>query len=173
MTRDYFIQLADYNIWANDIVHSWFDKITDEQWTQPVVSSFNCIAETALHVAGAETIWLDRLKKIESPVPLASVFKGSKKDLIEAWNESSKGLKSFIVNFDERKLQDLLGFKRLNGVFYELPYYQILTHVFNHSTYHRGQIVTMLRQVGFTNIASTDAMLFFGIKKLEYGNTGN
>ena len=77
MTKNYFIQLADYNIWANDIVHSWFDKITGEQWEQPIVSSFDSIAATALHIAGAETIWLDRLNNAAAPVWLPAVLKGS------------------------------------------------------------------------------------------------
>ena len=165
MTKEYFIQLADYNIWANNIVHLWFEKITDEQWKQPVVSSFNSIAETTVHVAGAESAWLDRLKKIEATVPLTSVFKGSKADAIEIWKKSSDGLKSFIENFDDKELQVVLGFKRFNGVYYELPYYQILAHALNHSTYHRGQIVTMLRQVGFTDVSSTDLSVFFETKK--------
>ncbi len=66
MTKSYFIELADYNIWANDIVHSWFDKISDEQWEQPMVSSFKSIAETSVHTAGAEKIWLERLNQVEN-----------------------------------------------------------------------------------------------------------
>ena len=64
-------------------------------------------------------------------------------------------------NFDENNLQVNLDFKRLNGDAYSMPYYQMLAHVFNHSTYHRGQIVTMLRQVGFTDVGSTDMLGFF------------
>src|SRR5262245_46294714 len=99
MTRDYFIQLADYNVWANATVHLWFNKLTDEQWSQPIVSSFNSIADTALHVAAAESVWLDRLNKVENPVWLPSVFKGSKNETIDVWKKSSLGFKSFIENF--------------------------------------------------------------------------
>jgi uncharacterized damage-inducible protein DinB len=161
MTKNYFIQLADYNIWANNIVHSWFDKLNNEQWEQPVVSSFNSIAATALHIAGAETVWLDRLNKTEAPVWLPSVFKGSKKETLDVWNNASQNLKSFVENFDETKMQTSLSFKRLNGDAYEMLHYQVLAHVFNHSSYHRGQIVTMLRQVGFTDVGSTDMLGFF------------
>ena len=161
MTKNYFIQLADYNIWANNIVHSWFEKITDEQWEQLVISSFDSIEATALHIAGAETIWLDRLNQVQVPVWLPSLFKGTKNDILDLWKKSSQNLKSFIENFDETKLQVNLSFKRLNGDAYEMPYYQLFAHVFNHSTYHRGQIVTLLRQVGFTDVSSTDMSGFF------------
>jgi uncharacterized damage-inducible protein DinB len=161
MTKNYFIQLADYNIWANNIVHSWFGKITDEQWEQPVVSSFNSLAATALHIAGAETIWLDRVNLVKEPVWLPAVFKGSKEGILDLWSNASQNLKSCIEKFDETRLQTNLNFRRLNGDLYEMPHYQLFAHVFNHSSYHRGQIVTILRQVGFTEIGSTDMTVFF------------
>lgn len=161
MTKHYFIQLADYNIWANDIVHSWLNKVTDEQWEQTVLSSFNSIAATTLHVAGAETVWVDRLNNLPAPVWLPSVFKGSKNETLEVWNKASKNLKSCIENLDETKLPVNLSFRRLNGDAYEMPHYQVFAHTFNHSSYHRGQIVTMLRQVGFSDVGSTDMLVFF------------
>ena len=161
MTKNYFIQLADYNSWANTIVHSWFDKITDEQWEQVIVSSFPSLSATALHTAGAETIWLDRLNKVAEPRWLPNSIKGGKKEIQDAWKNSSAGLQSFIENFDETKLQDIVSFKRPDGNTYALQYYQIFAHVFNHSTYHRGQIVTMLRQAAFTDVKSIDMSTFF------------
>lgn len=161
MTKSYFIQLAEYNIWANKIVHSWLENITEEQWEQPIVSSFNSIYETALHVAGAEKIWLDRLNNLINPVPLVKVFKGTKKELLEEWTKASQDLRTFIENFDEARMNADLKFKRLNGDEYVQPYYQLFAHVFNHSSYHRGQLVTMLRQAGYTDINSTDMINFF------------
>jgi uncharacterized damage-inducible protein DinB len=166
MTKEYFTILADYNVWANDIVHSWFDKLSDEQWTQNIVSSFPGLSVTALHTAGAETLWLDRLNKVGEPVPLTDILKGEKKEVQDAWRKSSAGLKLFIENFDETKLKDILRYKRgADGKFYELEYYQVFAHVMNHSTYHRGQIVTMLRQVGFTDMRSIDLSTYFWNKK--------
>jgi len=85
MTKQYFLEVADYNIWANDIVLSWINNITDEQWKKHVVSSFNSIAETVLHITSAETIWLERLNKAESPVWLQSAFKGTRNEVTELW----------------------------------------------------------------------------------------
>ena len=161
MTRNYFIELAEYNFWANTIVHSWFEKINDEQWKQPVVSSFDSLEKTSLHILSAERVWLDRLKKSEAPVWLQDSFKGSKKEILNEWEKTSQGLKSFVENFDESGMQINLSFKRLNGEAYDMPHYQVFAHVFNHGSYHRGQIVTMLRQVGFEAVSSTDLLGFF------------
>jgi len=161
MTKEYFKELAEYNVWANNIVISWLNNINEEQWTKYVVSSFNSIAETVLHIASAETIWIDRLNKELSPVWLQTVFKGTKKETIELWQKSTAGLKKIVDEFDETKMKEKLIFKRINGDRYEMPNYQVFAHIFNHSTYHRGQLVTMLRQVGYTNVGSTDILGFY------------
>ena len=161
MTKKYFTEVAAYNFWANDIVWGWLDQISDEQWNQNIVSSFNSIGETALHIVSAETIWLDRLNKVEAPVWIQSTFKGSKEETIELWKNATAGLKKFVDGFDEANMMDILVFKRLNGDRYEMPHYQVFAHIFNHSTYHRGQLVTMLRQAGFTNVGSTDKLGFY------------
>jgi uncharacterized damage-inducible protein DinB len=161
MTKEYFIELAEYNIWANNIVLSWLDKITDEQWGMHVVSSFNSIAETVLHITGAESVWLERLNNVAAPVWLPSVFKGTRSEIIDLWKKASAEIKKAIEGFNEAAMMEKLVFKRLNGDRYEMPHYQVFAHIFNHSTYHRGQLVTMLRQVGYTNVGSTDMLGFF------------
>lgn len=160
MTKQYFIELAGYNIWANNTVCSWLKKISYAQWTEPVVSSFNSIEETALHIASAEKAWVERFRG-ENVVWLQSIFNGSKDEVIEIWQSASSGLKDFISTLDENMLQTNLDFKRLNGEAYSMPFYQLFAHVFNHSSYHRGQLVTMLRQVGFEEVGSTDLLGFY------------
>ena len=39
MTKQYFIELAEYNTWANDIVCNWLEQISDEQWNQEITSA--------------------------------------------------------------------------------------------------------------------------------------
>lgn len=161
MTKQYFIELASYNIWANDIVIGWLEKISEEQWNQPIVSSFGNIGATVLHIAGAEKVWLDRFEKVESPVWLPNVYKGGKEELIGIWKKASADLKNRMETFDEKMLSETLRLKRLNGEWNEVPYFAAFAHIFNHSTFHRGQIVTMLRQAGFTGVSSTDMLGYF------------
>jgi uncharacterized damage-inducible protein DinB len=157
MTKQYFIELAEYNAWANDIVCSWLEQITDEQWNKEIVSSFNSIRETVLHVISAEQAWIKRFKK-EPVVWLQSTYKGTKDEHIKIWKDSSAEFKVCVSALDENDLYKNLDFKRLNGDAYSMPYYQLFAHVVNHATYHRGQLVTMLRQAGFTNISATDLL---------------
>ena len=160
MNKKYFIEFADFNIWATDIFCSMLEQISDEQWQQKIASSFNTIQETTLHIISAEKAWLQRFKK-ETVEWLQFSYKGSRTEHIQLWRQASADLKNYISEFDENELTTILHYKRLNGEEKSTPFYIMFTHVFNHSTYHRGQLVTMLRQVGFTDIKSTDLIVFF------------
>ena len=160
MNKQYFIELAEYNIWANNIVCGWLENISDEQWNKPIVSSFNSIQETVLHIISAENAWLQRFRK--EPVEwLQFVYKGTKEEHIQLWKKTSAEMKAYIESFDENNLRGNLDYKRVNGIAYSTPFYQLFAHVVNHATYHRGQLVTMLRQSGFVNVGSTDLLGYY------------
>jgi len=161
MNKNYFIELAGYNLWANTIACNWLEQISESQWSQEVVSSFNSIQQTTLHIISAEKAWLERFQKKENIVWLQSSFKGSKEDHIALWLKTSEELKKYISEFAEDQLEAQLEFKRINGEIYTMPYYQLFAHVVNHAAYHRGQLVTMLRQTGFTNVQSTDLLSYY------------
>ncbi len=161
MNKSYFLELADYNIWANEITQKWLKAITTAQWSAPIVSSFGNIEATALHIAAAETIWLERLLQVKSPVWLSYQTNPNRDETLRIWSSASLNIKSFIQDLDENNLQTNLNFRRRNGEENSMKIYQILAHVFNHSTYHRGQILTMLRQLGFNEVSGTDMLLFF------------
>jgi uncharacterized damage-inducible protein DinB len=157
MSKKYFKELAGYHLWANNVVWGWLKQISDEQWKQNVVSSFTTIQDTILHIANAEKIWLQRLKKLpQNPITVKT-----KNDLINIWKETSTDLKNFIEQMPEEMFEEKLQYKNTKGVEFHSPYYELIAHVVNHSTYHRGQVVTMLRQVGFTGVSSTDMTTWF------------
>lgn len=161
MTKQYFIELATYNVWANKQLCSWLAQLDAAQWQQPITSSFNSIQETVLHIIAAENIWLQRLKQEETTTWLQGIYSGSKDEHIALWQNLSAQLKELVAGMDENILSKNLVFKRINGDAYSMPHYQVLAHIFNHSTYHRGQLITMLRQAGFTAVGSTDILTYF------------
>jgi uncharacterized damage-inducible protein DinB len=161
MTKQYFIELADYNIWANDIACGWLERVNNEQWNQHIVSSFDNLRETVLHIAASENVWAERMNGLAVAPWLPDTFSGTKADQITLLKMTSRKLKDFVLSLDESRLEEKFFFKRLNGEENLMPFYQILAHVFNHSTYHRGQVVIMLRQVGFTQLSSTDLSVYY------------
>lgn len=160
MTKAYLQELGEYNLWANSVACNWLEQINDEQWTKEITSSFNSIQQTVLHIISAENAWLQRFR--QQPVEwLQATYKGSKAEHIKLWLQTSTEMKNYLNDFDEQNLLTALDFKRLNGDAYSMPYYQLFAHVVNHATYHRGQLVTMLRQAGFTGLRSTDILGFY------------
>src|SRR3569623_1927881 len=122
MSKEYFIELSEFNIWANDRVCSWLDKISDEQWKQPLVRSFNSIYETILHVANAEKIWGERLQKKSNSEMHFATFTGSKAELLATWKELSLNFKKLIEEMSEDQFQQKLLYKNTKGIEYNQPY---------------------------------------------------
>ena len=161
MNKNYFIELSTYNVWANNEFRNWLLQLNQEQLKQPLISSFSNIEATSLHIVGAESVWLERLNQVQNWVWLPSVFKGTTDELLQLWEQSSEGLHQFVKDLPEEDFMAKVSFTNLKGDAFEMPYYKMLAHVFNHSTYHRGQLTTMLRQVGFTGVGSTDMINFY------------
>ncbi len=160
MTKTYLLELADYNIWANDKLTDWLSQISLEQFEQPLVGSFKNIHETTLHIVSAEQIWYQRLQNV-TPEWLASNFQGDKYMMLEIWKRKSSNLKQYIVDSSEEELMEKFAFSTRDGTPFYMERYKALAHVFNHSTFHRGQLITLLRQVGFTGISTTDLINYY------------
>lgn len=161
MIQSYFTKLAEFNVWANAIVCNWLEQITNEQWNAHVVSSFNSIQKTVLHIISAENAWVERFYQKENVARLEKTFQGTKEEHITLWKNASNKFNEFVAALDVTNLDDEFSFRRFNGELSSAKYYEAVAHAVNHSTYHRGQIVTMLRQVGYTALESTDLISFY------------
>lgn len=136
-------------------------KLGDGQYDVEIASSFPSLRKTVYHTWSAEYIWLQRLQLAENPVWAEADFKGTFEDACNDWQSVS----GTFVQFTERQYDDaafthVLQFYDRSKVSHKMPVNQVLQHVFNHSTYHRGQIVTMMRQAGAKDIPGTDFVIF-------------
>jgi uncharacterized damage-inducible protein DinB len=156
MNKKYILELADYTIWANQIAIQWLNQINDEQWKQAIPSSFSSVEKTAIHMTSAQKIWIDYWRNVPNPVFLSAGFEGTKHDLIQIWQKTSADLKNFIETYPEENYLRQVTFKWPRGGEGSMEFWQSFSHMINHTTYHRGQLVTLLRQAGFTDFSSTD-----------------
>jgi uncharacterized damage-inducible protein DinB len=161
MLKQYFNDLAAYNRRADQKAMDWLCQITDEQWEQVNVSSFSSIRQTAVHIASAEKIWIDFWNNVANPVYLSANFTGTKTQLTDIWKAASSCLENFIIAHPEENLNQPVSFIYPNGNIGQMPYYQTFAHIINHSTYHRGQLVTLLRQAGFDRFTSIDLATYY------------
>lgn len=161
MHKRYFLELADYIIWADGNIIEWLHQISDPQWEQELTSSFPTIKQTALHIVSAQKIWLDFWAKTAEPVFLSAKFSGTKNELIAIWQQTSTALKTFVEAYPEDAYAQIVNFKWPRGGESNFEFWQTFSHFINHATYHRGQLVTMLRQAGFTKLSSTDLATYY------------
>ena len=160
MNKNYFLELAQYNVWANQKMTDWLSQLSEDQWSQKLIGSFESIEATAIHTAGAEKIWFERLNYQTTPF-LTRTSKGDKNALVDIWKNASENLKNYVAETTEENLMKTFAYKSLKGEDFSRVKYQAIAHVFNHSTYHRGQLVNYLRQVGFIDIETTDLIYFY------------
>ena len=159
--KQFISEYASFNIWANERICSVVEKVSEEQLSKEIISSFPSIKQTLLHLWDAQLIWIRRLEGI-SPTSFPSQnFSGTRQDIIEGIISTSNKLKDLADNLDEELFHHVRKYSTLRGGIVTSATYQVFAHVFNHSTYHRGQLVTMLRQAGVSEIPQTDLIYFY------------
>lgn len=157
---NYLTTLTQYNHWATQKTIVVLEKTSPDQWAQDLGGSFKSLADTVLHLLSAEKLTCERLQGTQQPF-LANSFVGSKAEILALWATYSQKLAEIVAGFDGESPDTLLQFKTLKGADMEMERYKLITHVVNHSTYHRGQLVNYLRQLGFTGLESTDMFNFY------------
>lgn len=140
-------QLYDYNAWANHRALSGAEKLSPEQFTQPMGSSFSSVRDTLAHICAAEWIWLERFQG-RSPSALPKTEFPDVKALREHWTAQEERLLNFVHSVTQADIDREFEYNTLKFGTYRNPLWQSLLHLVNHGTYHRGQVTTMLRQHG-------------------------
>lgn len=154
--KDILIKYARYNQWANAKLVSVITTQAPQLLEKEIASSFNSIKGTILHMADAEYIWHVRLTNgAPDKIP------GKSGAGIEALAKLDQVWVDFISAKDEKYFTQSTDYKTIKGDPFTNNNFAILMHLFNHSTFHRGQVVTQLRNGGFTGVIdSTDFISF-------------
>jgi uncharacterized damage-inducible protein DinB len=155
LLKEYLLLYARYNQWAHKRLLDLTNSLSPEQHHAVVPSSFDSLYKTVFHVWGAETLWLGRLQEAPTTLP-DDPFGGSMRKLSDSLESLDQQWVNWLAEKEADKLTQKLHYHNKTGdPFYE-SYDVLLIHIFNHSTYHNGQWVTMLRALGIPQIPSTD-----------------
>jgi uncharacterized damage-inducible protein DinB len=152
-------QYAAYNTWATKLLTDRISKLSDAEVNKEIVSSFPSLYKTLQHMWLAEEVWWKRLKLTENIVLESSAFTGNFSEMAIILAKQSQQFKDWVDNATETQLAHVFAFVR-NKEQVKMPVYQMLHHVFNHASYHRGQLVTILNQLGADKIPATDFSAF-------------
>ncbi|MBS1493576.1 MAG: hypothetical protein JST55_08700 [Bacteroidetes bacterium] len=152
---------VNYNYWANKKICDLLLTLDDSVLEKDIDSSFRTIKETVYHIWGAEWIWFLRVSdssKIEWPV---KNFNGNFKEAVGLFHKASLDMINLVNEKNEKDFDADILYHNIAGQGFTNKLYEIIMHCMNHSTFHRGQIVTMLRTAGVTNLFSTDFITYY------------
>jgi uncharacterized damage-inducible protein DinB len=155
--------LNDYNRWANRRILQAASKVTPEQFTRDLQSSHRSLRDTLAHVLAAEWIWLERWKGNSPGSLLNPTAFQTIKSLESRWGELERDYVEFVSGLTDELLEKVISYRNTKGEVWAYPLGQMLQHVMNHSTYHRGQVTTLLRQLG-AEVQPLDLLVFMDVK---------
>jgi uncharacterized damage-inducible protein DinB len=153
--KELLLQYASYNQWAHKRLLDLIGGLKTEQQHAIIPSSFNSLYKTVFHIWGAESLWLARLNR-ETATISGNAFNNSMKDLSNALEQVDQQWVIWFTAKEDSQLTEKIHYTNLAGQAFYQPYDLLLTHIFNHNTYHNGQLVTMLRALEVDKIPSTD-----------------
>ena len=142
-------KLYDYNYWARDRQLEACSKLSEEQVLRPMGNSFSSLRDTLAHLLGAEWIWLERFRG-RSPQSWPSWLEEiqTTNSIRERWATVEAGMRDYIGSLSDEALGRDLTYLNTQGVLTTYLLWQALFHLSNHQSYHRGQVTTLLRQLG-------------------------
>lgn len=154
--KDLITNYSAYNEWANFKLITWLKTLDEQILVKKVSSSFESIELTIEHIVLAQKFWLgfvssknpDTFHWVAEPQTSASI--------LDELLQLSTDIKNKLNQYTEEQLTEKIELNQ-SWLKNKLPRYEYILHVINHSTFHRGQIITIARNLGITqNIPNTD-----------------
>jgi uncharacterized damage-inducible protein DinB len=153
--------LIDYHYWARDRMFEALDALTPEQAARTLGGSFASIHDTVAHLYAAEAAWYARWQGDSPGALLTGAAFPDLAAVRRAWTEHEPKMRAFLEELGEAGIARVMAFKMLTGQPVSSPFWQMLQHIVNHASYHRGQVTTMLRQLGAQPAKSLDMIAFY------------
>jgi uncharacterized damage-inducible protein DinB len=161
MTVEDLQTMIDYHYWARDRLLDALEPLTADQYDRDLGGSFKSIRETVTHIYAAEWAWYQRWHG-ESPTSLLRADRfADLAALRRAWTEHEHKVRAHVDGLGESGLRQVVEYKLLSGAAGVSPMWQMIQHVVNHASYHRGQITTLLRQLGAEPPKSMDMIAYY------------
>jgi uncharacterized damage-inducible protein DinB len=159
LMKDYAI----YNLWANTQLVEWLKTKPAELMKREVASSFPSINETLHHIEQTQKWWMKNMQQVkEESIELqwGQKYNGAIEDTFNELLNQSKEFVEYANSLNDESLQEECAFAIPYVGDFNRPRFEMIQHCMNHSTYHRGQVITIGRNVGLTDAPMTDYMYY-------------
>jgi uncharacterized damage-inducible protein DinB len=152
-------QLFDYNVWANQRTIAGCEALSTEQFVQQVGGSFGSVRNTLAHIMDVEWLYHERWQgRSPATIPKAENY-SNLSDIKSRWKSVDADMNRFVRGLSTESIAEVIEFRNTKGLLFRQPLWETMQHLVNHGTYHRGQVTTLLRQLGAVPQASD--MIYF------------
>ncbi len=145
--KDLIRQYAAYDLWANTRIVERLQRENENLLDRHVKSSFPSLRLSIVHIRDASNAWYGRI----FDMPPLELQKG-----VDALLKMSVAMNDKVQAMDDEQLHQTVKYANTKGERFMQPRWQLLTHCFNHASYHRGQVITIMRQLDLEDIPNTD-----------------
>jgi uncharacterized damage-inducible protein DinB len=158
--KAHFASLAKYNRWANARLYGMASALPDEAYRKNVGAYFGSLHGTLNHLLVADRIWMGRIAGPEDHVgSLNAIVHDDLESLRAARATEDERIINVVGGFDEPTFERALDYRTLNGTPQRQPLREILAHLFNHQTHHRGQAHAILTILGVAEPEPLDLLI--------------
>jgi len=161
MHRHDLQNLVDFNYWARDRVLEAVAGLDAERYTRDLGSSFTSVRDTLVHIYSSEWVWYSRWQGMSPTTRPSTDDFPDVPSLVAAWRSLESQIRAFFHELGEEGMRREIDYRLMNGDPGRSAFWQMLQHVVNHGSYHRGQVTTMLRQMGAPLPKSQDLIAFY------------
>jgi uncharacterized damage-inducible protein DinB len=155
IVKDLLLKYALYSQWAHKRLSDLINTLSAEQQHTIIPSSFNSLYKTVYHIWTAESLWLGRLNQDPIKIP-DDPFNGVFEKLKVSLELVDQQWVDWFSSKEDIHLTQKIRYNNQAGQPFNESCDLILIHIFNHNTYHNGQLVSMLRALALDKIPSTD-----------------
>jgi uncharacterized damage-inducible protein DinB len=165
MTKSDLQTLLDFHYWARDRVLDAVAALAPDQYTRDLGGSFKSVRDTLVHLYSAEWAWYQRWQGTSPAAMLRFDDYPDLATLREAWTAHEQKMRAHLDTLGDRDITRVISYRLFSGQAGASPFWQMLQHMVNHGSYHRGQVTTMLRQLGAKPPASVDMITYYREKE--------
>ncbi|HEY3852564.1 MAG TPA: DinB family protein [Steroidobacteraceae bacterium] len=158
--KTHFVMMANYNEWANARLFRSAATLKEALYRKDAGAYFRSLHGTLNHLLVADRIWMRRLTGTgEHPEKLNAILFEDLPSLHTARVEEDIRIIAFVQSLDESDFEEMWDYRTLNGTPQRQRRREILAHLFNHETHHRGQAHAILTVLGVAEPESLDLLI--------------
>ena len=158
--KSLLLKYLQYNHWANEKMCNYLSGVDEDEILANKKAEYQTIKKVILHVADSEQTWLARLNGKNIPHMHKLDSSGSFAGICSTIRNNSVDFIEFVSGKDDQFLLSVTEYVNLKGKTFSQNNAEIILHCMNHSTFHRGQVMSMLRYVGYTDQSASDFIMF-------------